>query len=178
MKTTKTNKNRQNKNLLSVTCAISGTTIHTGQATCASVKNNNTLYYSSEYENIFTANKTSPALANALLTCVCLGATLKTDLATLTAYKTSPDLEKLYKVYFNNNITLICSGNNAQVKKYFAQLTTYKKAIAKITYLDSKGQERQTENISEYPVYARQKHLYRIGKGYNPDSKKTIIKVW
>jgi hypothetical protein len=73
---------------------------------------------------------------------------------------------------------LFCNGNNAQVKKYFNQLKSYKKAIKTITYKDNKNNDIVIDNINDYAPYIRQKYLYKIGLSYNPDSKKTIIKQW
>ena len=177
MKTTKTNKRKQTENIKTVKCAISGEQIPQGQALCANVKNNNSKHYSKAYEQMLTEYGITPALNNALLTCVVYGATLNIKETKLQAYNADITLQ-LYRIYFKNGATLICNGNNAQVKKYFTQLTTFKQCINKITYLDRNNQEQAINNINLYAPYVRQKHLFIYGISYNPDTKKTINKVW
>lgn len=178
MKTTKTNKNKQQANERCVLCAISQTYVAPAKARCANIKSNNTCYYSKEEESVLQGTNTSPALTNALMTCVILNATLINGERQLTKANYKPE-QTLYKVYFNNGVILNLNGNNAQVKKYFAQLTTYKQAITKITYLDHANQEQAVEDYKHtYAPYGRQKDLYIYGLSYNPDSKKTTIKVW
>ncbi len=171
------NKNKMKKNKLSSTCAISGEPLAQGQGKCANTLKNNMQYYSKEYEHYFDNMNISEKLINALLTCVCDNATILINDNVLQNYKTKK-VNALYKIYFNNNIVMFCNGSNANVKKYFNQLTSYKKAIKKITYKDNKGQEIAIDNINDYVPYIRQKYLYKIGLSYNPDSKKTIKKVW
>lgn len=178
MKTTKTNKNKNKPNSKGVLCAISQTYIAPAKARCANIKSNNTCYYSKEEESILQGTNTSPALTNILMTCVVLNATLINGERQLTRTNYKPE-QTLYKVYFNNGVILNLNGNNAQVKKYFAQLTTYKQAIAKITFLNHANQEEAVEDYKHtYAPYERQKDLYKYGMSYNPDSKKTTIKVW
>lgn len=177
MKSTKTNKKKQTVNKKTVKCAISGTQIPEGQALCANVKNQNTKHYSIAYQQALETNGITPALANALLTCVVYGATLEINDISLTAYNSDTDTQ-LYKIYFKNGASLICNGNNAQVKKYFTQLTAYKQAISNITYKNYMQQETAINNINSYVPYVRQKHLYIYGLSYNPDSKKSTVKTW
>ena len=178
MKTTKTNKNKNQKNVRYVTCAISGTRVPIGKAKCANIKSNNTCYYSEEEESILQGTDTSPSLTNILMTCIILNGTLINGTQARTRANYTPK-ETYYKVYFNNGIILNLNGNNAQVKKYFAQLESYKQAISKITYLDHKGKETETPNYKRtYPPYARQKDLYQYGLGYNPEPKTTTIRTW
>lgn len=171
------NNKKMKKNELLSTCAISGQALVQGQGECANTLKNNTLYYSKDYKKYFNNINISDKLINALLTCVCDNATLLVNDNVIQNYKTK-QVNALYKIYFNNNIVMFCNGSNAQVKKYFNQLTSYKKAIKKITYKDNKGQEIAINNINDYVPYIRQKYLYKIGLSYNPDSKTTIKKIW
>ena len=171
------NKQKMQQNKLQANCAISGEPLAQGQGKCANALDNNTMYYWQGYEDYFDKTTTSEKLINAILTCVCNNATIKVNNNVLQNYKTK-EVNAIYKIYFNNDIVMYCNGNNANVKKYFNQLTTYKKAIKKITYKDIKGQEVALEDINDYAPYIRQKYLYKIGLSYNPDSKTTIKKVW
>ena len=179
----KSNNNKGACNKLQVICKLSNTSISTAKAVCLNIKNNNTAYISNEYLNhaIFNNLKLSESYKIDLLTLVYYGATLavgEDNEIKLTINPHEKDMPT-YIIALKNGIEIILYDNDAQVKKYFNILKSYKNSIRTIEYINHTRDFYITlEDMNTYPPYAKKLNDFKHHIGYNPGTKTTAIKTW
>lgn len=179
----KTNNHKGINNRLEVVCKLSNTSISTSKAVCLNVKNNNTAYISNEYLNhaIFNNLKLSESFKIDLLTLVYQGATLAVGEDNEIKLTINPHDEDMptYIIALKNGIEIILYDTDAQVKKYFNILKSYKTSIHTIEYINHTRDFFVTlEDIKVYPPYAKKLNDFKHHIGYNPATKTTAIKIW
>lgn len=180
----KTNTNKASQNLLAVTCKLSHEKLASSQAVCLNIKSNNTAYISNKYlqHKVFESIKITDNFKIDLLTLAYLGAeifntTNDNRLTTRGLSNTAPT----YEIQFYNNLKLYIYDNDAKSKKYFNILKNYKKSIYSIQYTIATPNKIYLYNLvdlSIYPCYAKKLQAYKLGIGYNPNSKKDCIQTW
>ena len=179
----KSNNSKGACNKLQVICKLSKTSIPTAKAVCLNIKNNNTAYISNEYLNhaIFNNLKLSESYKIDLLTLVYYGATLAVGEDNEIKLTINPHKEDMptYIIALKNGIEIILYDNDAQVKKYFNILKSYKNRIRTIPHINHTRDFFITlEDMNTYPPYAKKLNDFNHHIGYNPATKTTAIKTW
>jgi hypothetical protein len=187
-------------NIMLSHCVLGGEYISGGNAISLNVKNNHTTYASNDYlsDNIFNdLGKISNKFKIDILTLAYLGAiiTNKHNEWVLQSYNNIYTLNdcKTYVITFKNGLVVNIFDNDAKSKKYFNILKKYKKSIKTIEFATHISVAMYDDehchceysilvNIKTfliyYPPYIKKLFEFRMGVGYNPDSKKTTIKFW
>ncbi len=185
---TKNNQTKGSRNILACNCQISHTSLATSQAIAIAIKSNTKAYISKNYlqHEIFATNNLTQTTKIDLLTLVVLGATI-TNTTNNQKLSTASNCQPLYKVYYKDLI-IDLNGNDSQAKKYFNILKNYKHLIniqyyniatsQYVSIVYAKTSQANGKTIYYYPPYLKKLNEYRYHIGYNPDSKKTIVKIW